>query len=122
MNRYVYGADLLKNAQLDYLYVTEGSLNAIWLNKFGYPAVALLGSAISNRKIDLIKRISFSNLVVIVDNDPTGIRVFNRLKKRFKNFGVDIYYVLVPYGCSDIQDVRDPQLLHSIIKNKRSDN
>ena len=117
VNRYVYGADLLKTAQLDCLYVTEGSLNAIWLNKFGYPSVALLGSAISNRKIDLIKRISFNKLVVIVDNDPTGIKVFNKLKKRFKNFGVEIYYVLVPYGCSDIQDVRDPQLLHRLISN-----
>ena len=118
-NRYLFAVDKVIDKQLEYLYVTEGSLNAMWLWKFGYPAIALLGSEFDKTKIDLLKRISFSNLVILIDNDGAGVKLFNRLKREFKRFGVGVYYVLIPPAFSDIQDVRDEKLVHKLMESKR---
>lgn len=53
------------------VYVVESSFDAIRLDQCGFPAVATLGSNVSNIQIELLKKY-FNDIIVIADNDEAG--------------------------------------------------
>ncbi len=55
----------------DRIYVVESSFDAIRLDQVGFPAVATLGSNVSNTQIELLQKY-FNNIIVIADNDEAG--------------------------------------------------
>ena len=71
-----------KNQNIDNVILCEGYMDVIALYRFGYPAVASLGTAVSDKQIDLLTKIS-KNIFVIFDGDHAGknasIRLFEKL-------------------------------------------
>ena len=57
-------------------------MDVIALYRFGYPAVASLGTAVSDKQIDLLTKIS-KNILVIFDGDQAGKNASIRL---FENY------------------------------------
>jgi DNA primase len=55
----------------DKVYVVESSFDAIRLDQVGFPAVATLGSNVSNRQLELLQKY-FNNIIVVADNDEAG--------------------------------------------------
>lgn len=53
------------------VYVVESSFDAIRLDQCGFPAVATLGSNVSNIQIELLQKY-FNDIIVIADNDEAG--------------------------------------------------
>lgn len=65
------------------VYVVESSFDAIRLDQCGLPAVATLGSNVSNIQIDLLKKY-FNDIYVIADNDEAGQNMLSRIKDKIQ--------------------------------------
>lgn len=63
------------------IYVVESSFDAIRLDQVGMPAVATLGSNVSNFQIELLRK-HFNNIYVIADNDEAGGNMKERLVEK----------------------------------------
>ena len=71
-----------RNKNIDNVILCEGYMDVIALYKFGYPAVASLGTAVSDKQIELLTKLS-KNIFVVFDGDQAGknasIRLFEKL-------------------------------------------
>ena len=66
------------------VYVVESSFDAIRLDQCGFPAVATLGSNVSNFQIDLLKKY-FNDIIVIADNDDAGNNMVKKLREKLSS-------------------------------------
>ena len=67
----------------DVIYVVDGVWDSITVNYLGFPAMALLGSRVSE---DIAKILSlYKEIVLIQDNDQAGVSLFIELSKKFRN-------------------------------------
>ena len=87
-----------KNRNIENIILCEGYMDVIALYKFGYPAVASLGTAVSEKQIDLLTKLS-KNIFVIFDGDQAGknasIRLFEKLLPLIKTDNV-FRFVFLP--------------------------
>ena len=96
----LFGAYNIKKRKqnIDNVILCEGYMDVIALYKFGYPAVATLGTAVSEKQIDLITKLS-KNIFVIFDGDQAGknatIRLFDKLLSLIKTDNV-FRFVFLP--------------------------
>ncbi len=80
----LFGAYNVKKRKqnIDNIILCEGYMDVIALFRFGYPAVATLGTAVSEKQIDLLTKLS-KNIFVVFDGDQAGknatIRLFDKL-------------------------------------------
>ncbi len=80
----LFGAYNIKksNKNTDNVILCEGYMDVIALHKFGYSAVATLGTAVSDKQIDILTKLS-KNIFVVFDGDQAGknasIRLFEKL-------------------------------------------
>ena len=78
----------------DRVYVVESSFDAIRLDQIGFPAVATLGSNVSNIQIELLQKY-FNNIIVIADNDEAGgnmkDRIIEKLGSRVSVIKLEIF-------------------------------
>ena len=88
------------------VYVVESSFDAIRLDQCGFPAVATLGSNVSNYQIELLQKY-FNNIIVIADNDEAGgnmkTRILEKLGSRVSVIQLDKQY-------KDIGDMTDEDI------------
>lgn len=66
------------------IYVVESSFDAIRLDQCGFPAVATLGSNVSNIQIDLLRKY-FNDIIVIADNDQAGKEMTKKLQEKLSS-------------------------------------
>jgi 5S rRNA maturation endonuclease (ribonuclease M5) len=65
------------------IYLVDGVFDSITVNYLGLPAMALLGSRISE---DISKILSlYERIILVQDNDQAGSNLFIELSKRFRN-------------------------------------
>lgn len=73
---FIYGIqqarEVSKNNDINYVYVTEGVLDAITLLENNIPAVSILGSYISERQFKMLSQ-SFETLYLCLDGDSAGL-------------------------------------------------
>ena len=85
------------------IFVVESSFDAIRLSQVGIPAVATLGSNVSNIQIELLQKY-FNNIFVVADNDEAGgnmkTKMINKLGSRVSTIAIDKKY-------KDIGDMSD---------------
>ena len=90
----------------DRVYVVESSFDAIRLDQCGFPAVATLGSNVSNFQIDLLQKY-FNNIIVIADNDEAGGNMKSRLLEKI---GSKITVIQLNSKYKDIGDMSDEEI------------
>ncbi len=96
----LFGAYNIKKRKMniDNVILCEGYMDVIALYKYGYPAVATLGTAVSDKQIDLLTKLS-KNIFVIFDGDQAGkdatIRLFEKLLPLVKTDNV-FRFVFLP--------------------------
>lgn len=88
------------------VYVVESSFDAIRLDQCGLPAVATLGSNVSNIQIDLLKKY-FNNIYVIADNDEAGTNMLNRITDKA---GSRVMSIQLNKQYKDIGDMPDDEI------------
>jgi DNA primase len=83
----------------DEVAVTEGPLDAMWLDQCGIPAVANLGSHLKNVSANLTKidqLCSFRKVTLFFDRDSAGITSANQIGRLLHDRGVDVRVALYP--------------------------
>lgn len=88
------------------VYVVESSFDAIRLDQCGFPAVATLGSNVSNFQMDLLKKY-FNDIIVIADNDDAGSSMVQRLQEKL---GHRVSVVHLEKQYKDIGDMEDDDI------------
>jgi DNA primase len=94
----------VKNA--DRVYVVESSFDAIRLHQCGFPAVATLGSNVSNIQTNLLQKY-FNNVIVIADNDEAGGNMKDRI---IKKLGSRVSVIQLSEKYKDIGDMSDEDI------------
>jgi DNA primase len=94
----------LKNARklmsdVGYVVVCEGQIDAMSLVDVGIPAVAILGSSMSEDQLTLISKLS-QNVYLTFDNDTAGNRALSKSFTMMRKLGLDsiVYGVMLPKG------------------------
>jgi DNA primase len=90
----------------DKVYVVESSFDAIRLDQVGFPAVATLGSNVSNLQIELLQKY-FNNIIVISDNDEAG---GNMKTKIIEKLGSRVSVIQLNKEYKDIGDMSDEDI------------
>jgi DNA primase len=90
----------------DKVYVVESSFDAIRLDQVGFPAVATLGSNVSNIQIELLQKY-FNNIIVIADNDEAG---GNMRTKIVEKLGSRVSVIQLNKQYKDIGDMLDEDI------------
>lgn len=90
----------------DRVYVVESSFDAIRLDQVGFPAVATLGSNVSNIQIELLQKY-FNNIIVIADNDEAG---GNMKDKIIEKLGSRVSVIQLNKQYKDIGDMLDEDI------------
>jgi len=85
------------------VYVVESSFDAIRLDQCGMPAVATLGSNVSNIQTELLNKY-FNDIIVIADNDDAGNSMAKRLQEKL-SAKVSVLHLETKY--KDIGDMDD---------------
>lgn len=93
--------DAIQN-NVNTLYVCESQINALTLQSWGYPAVALFGTG-SPHQYELLKSCGIRNFILCLDGDAAGQRGNNRFKANMpKNVLISIK--CIPEG-KDVNDL-----------------
>tara|TARA_Y100001938_G_scaffold129937_1_gene185415 strand:+ start:117 stop:1004 length:888 start_codon:yes stop_codon:yes gene_type:complete len=111
----LFGADKIKAT--DYVCITEGPLDAMWLHQNGYQAVALLGIHLSRRQLDLLQQLPTKEFVLCLDNDKAGQIGLDKALKQLRKIAPTTY-INIPYPYKDIQDIKDKNILDSLLSNR----
>ncbi len=125
--KYLYSKGLKKSHILfgqpyirdcEYVCVTEGPLDAMWLNQLGFPAVALLGMSMSAKQKDLILTLPTKEIILCLDNDDAGQRGKKRAFELLDN-KIKVSHIDIPEEYKDVQDIKSYGILKNVINNKR---
>ena len=125
--KYLYSKGLKKSHILfgqpyirdcEYVCVTEGPLDAMWLNQLGFPAVALLGMSMSEKQKDLILTLPTKEIILCLYNDEAGQRGKKRAFELLDN-KIKVSHIDIPEEYKDVQDIKSYGILKNVIKNKR---
>lgn len=84
----------------DWCILTEGPLDALWLWQCGWPAVSLLGSSLSSRQAEAIKR-RFWRVVTAFDADLVGQKITREATKELASLWVQ--RLPIQRGKKDVQ-------------------
>lgn len=69
------------------IIIVEGVLDALWLWQLGYNAVSILGSSISAKQVEIVRRYRFGEVIMCLDNDEAGVKGTEAAVKLFVNSG-----------------------------------
>tara|TARA_R100000808_G_scaffold4137_2_gene13793 strand:+ start:2880 stop:3767 length:888 start_codon:yes stop_codon:yes gene_type:complete len=111
----LFGADKVEPSE--FICITEGSLDTMWLHQHGYQAVALLGIHLSKKQFELCKTLPTKEFVLCLDNDEAGEIGKRRALQQLKQIAPTTY-VKIPQEYKDVQDIRNKLILDSILSNR----
>lgn len=103
------------------IILVEGPLDCIWASQCGLPAVALLGSRISEAQADLLIKAKFGEVVLALDNDEAGIIGTQHAVKLLTSKGFlhpQIKIMNYPKPFKDAQELT-PEQLYIVFTNRK---
>ena len=124
--KYLYNTGLRKSQLLfgvdkitptEYVCITEGSLDTMWLQQNGYASVALLGIHLSNQQFNLLKKLPTKEFILCLDNDEAGQIGMNKALHKLKTIATTTY-INIPDQYKDVQDIREKFLLDTLIEKR----
>ena len=113
ISKVVFGADRIRR-NLDYLCITEGTLDTIWMDQNHFPSVALLGLTLSRDQENILGNLAPKEYILCLDNDGPGQEASYRIAERLEKFA-PVSEIRLPTGVKDVQDIREPEKLKEII-------
>lgn len=121
LNSIWFGMDLY--AQEKRIVIVEGSLDAMWLSQAGIPALAMLGSQVTEQKIGKLMR--FKEIIIMADYDAAGHKATHQIGQLTRGV-LPAKVALWPRKLVhearesgrkslDPQDIRDEGILHRMV-------
>ena len=101
----------------NYFIIVEGYNDVIVLQKFGLPAVAVMGSVITEDQIELMKKYT-TNVILFLDGDEAGIDGAHRSAKRLINSGFNVKIVVDFAGDPDEIALREQDNFYKWLNTK----
>ena len=98
--------NIQRNKAASKVFVVESSFDAIRIEQVGGKALATLGSNISNKQKDLLKRY-FTSIIIVSDNDDAGRDMKEKLRM---SLGSIVIQGDLPSHIKDVSDLDDEQL------------
>lgn len=111
----LFGHSRLDNPRV--LFITEGSLDCIWLDQHGFSSVAILGAYLSKKQTQLVKEISPNEVVLCFDMDEAGRNAIEKSRRYLEKYCI-VSWVKLPNGYKDVQDIRDSLLLNDVLNER----
>ena len=124
--KYLYSKGLRKSRVLfginhveatDFICVTEGSLDTMWLDQCGYTSVALLGANMSKQQEELLLSLPTKEIVLCLDNDQAGINATEKSLTRLSTKCI-VSSIQIPKEYKDVQDIRNKNELDRVIETR----
>lgn len=124
--KYLYSKGLRKSRVLfginhvepqDFICVTEGSLDTMWLDQCGYTSVALLGANMSRQQEDLLLGLPTKEIVLCLDNDQAGRDATEKSLTRLSTKCI-VSSIKIPQEYKDVQDIRNKNELDRVIETR----
>lgn len=106
------------NRKSQFICVTEGTLDTIWLDQHGYDSVALLGANMSNRQEEILLSLGAPEIVLCLDGDTPGQLAAAKIATRLSKSCM-VSFIRLPEEYKDVQEIRDSKILHGVL-TKRS--
>lgn len=103
------------------IILCEGALDNLWLWQWGYNSVGLLGSDISKKQLELLKKHSYGEIILALDNDEAGIKgTQSAVSSLISNGWIlpQITQIKFPTGVKDPQDC-SPELLLELYNSRQ---
>lgn len=97
----VYGLDMIPKGCKS-LIICESCINALTAVRYGYAAVALLGTG-NSYQISQLKKLGVTEFVLAMDGDEAGRRASKKLKNALKSVGI-VWVINMPEG-KDVNDL-----------------
>lgn len=110
----LFGLDMVE-PEVEEVALVEGSLDCMWLDQCGIPAIAQLGSSLSDQQAEIILR-RFRRVVLAFDADPAGYKAGIRAAKMLAP-KIDLFRVRLPPGRKDVQEC-GPEEVRTTFSNK----
>ena len=114
-SRLLFGGHKIESCK--FVYITEGSLDAMWLHQNNLPAVSLLGATMSKVQEELLMQLPVEELVLCLDNDKAGEigmqKALTSLSARCR-----VSRVNLPGGYKDVQDIKDVTVLNETVEKR----
>ena len=114
-SRILFGANHIEPT--DFVCVTEGSLDAMWLDQCGYASVALLGASMSKYQEELLVDLPTKEIVLCLDNDSAGQIATEKSLPRLSQRCI-VSTIELPREHKEVQDIRNTKIIKAIINNR----
>ena len=101
----------------DFICITEGMLDTMWLDQNGFPSVAIFGASLSKTQEELLLNLPTKELVLCLDGDQAGKNATEKCLTRLSNRCI-VSTIQIPERYKDVQDIRDKEELMKVIKNR----
>jgi len=102
-SKLLFGAHRLQDRKE--VILTEGPLDAIWIQEVGMPGLAMLGAYLAEDQIRLLASWRTQKVVLCLDNDEAGRLATEIATKQLRAAGFWVFRVELPSGKKDIQEV-----------------
>ena len=89
----------------------------MWLDQHGYTAVGILGAIMSKAQVALVSAIQPTEIILALDNDEAGRKGISKATVDLKD-GFLLSYLNLPENVKDIQEIRQTNVLHELVKNR----
>ena len=108
----LFGFNYIKKIakQIHKIVIVEGYNDALILQQFNVPAVSLMGTALSQDHVDLLKRYNVEQVILFLDGDEAGIKATNNASRLLYSNNIATYVVNIKN--------KDPDEVAVIWKNK----
>lgn len=105
----------------NHIILVEGVLDGLWLNQLGYNAVALLGTYLSGKQMDILRSYRFGEIILALDSDEAGQKGNTEAISRLTKTGwllPQISIIRFPYGTKDPQECT-PDIFQGLFLNRK---
>lgn len=97
--------------------ITEGPLDTVWLDQHGFSSVALFGLNLSKHQERRLSLLGAGEFILCLDNDGPGQKALEAISNKLSKYGI-VTRIEIPEGYKDVQDIRDSNLLKSVIEKR----
>lgn len=111
VRNHLYCLHLVHLKQSKRVYLVESEIDALTLWKNGFPAVAVMGSALTDRQKRLILDSSIETIVLATDNDKAGKRLRRSITNKLNGL-VNIEEMNFPEQYKDVNDIPTKELIY----------
>ena len=101
--QFLFGLDRVSKEKE--VILTEGPLDAIWVQAAGSPGVAVLGSYLTEGQVLILQQAGVRSVTLCFDNDPAGAVATELATKLLRSAGFWVFRIDLPQKHKDIQDV-----------------